>query len=123
MVALLGLGTVTHALLSAVRRRERELAVLRTIGFVRAQVRRAVSWQALTFGAVALAVGVPIGVAGGRVAWSIAAGELGIPSHPVAPSASIAVVGLAFLLLLVLTAVVPAQLASRVGAATALRRD
>jgi len=123
VVALLGLGTVAHALLSAVRRRRSELAVLRTMGFVRAQTRRAVAWQALTFGVLALVVGVPLGVAGGRVAWSVAASQLGIPSHPVVPLPALAVVAGAFLLLLVLTALVPAHLASRVTPATALERD
>ena len=123
VVAVLGLGTVAHALLSAVRRRRSELAVLRTMGFVRAQTRRAVVWQALTFGVVALVVGVPLGVAGGRVAWSVAASQLGIPSHPEVPLPALAVVAAGFLLLLVLTALVPAHLASRVAAATAMERD
>jgi ABC-type antimicrobial peptide transport system permease subunit len=123
VVALLGIGTVAHALLSAVRRRQRELAVLRAIGFVRSQTRAAVASQALTFGLVALAIGVPIGVATGRAAWSLAARQLGIPSHPVVTIGSMGVVAGAFLMLLVLIAVVPAQLASRVPTATILRRD
>ena len=123
VVAVLGLGTVAHALLSAVRRRRLELAVLRTMGFVRSQTRRAVAWQALTFGVVALVVGVPLGVAAGRVVWSMAASQLGIPSQPVVPIAALAAVTAAFLLLLVLTALAPAHLASRVATATALERD
>ncbi len=123
VVAILGLGTVAHAMLSAVRRRERELAVLRTIGFGRSETRRTVAWSAVTFGVISLLVGVPLGVAGGRAAWAVAAGQLGIPSHPVVAPASIALAGSSFLALLVLTAVVPAQIASRVPAAEVLRRD
>jgi ABC-type lipoprotein release transport system permease subunit len=123
VVGLLGIGTVAHAMLSAVRRRQRELAVLKAIGFVRSDTRRAVVWQALTFVLVALAVGLPVGVLAGRAAWSIAAHGLGIPSHPVVGAASMAVIATGFLLLLVLAAAVPAQLAGRVPAATVLRRD
>ena len=97
--------------------------MLKTIGFVRAETRRAVAWQAITFGAVALVVGVPVGVAGGRLAWSVAADQLGIPSHPVVSPATVALIGVGFLVLLVLTAIVPAQLASRIPAADVLRRD
>jgi ABC-type lipoprotein release transport system permease subunit len=123
VVGLLGIGTIAHAMLSAVRRRQRELAVLKVIGFMRADTRKAVAWQALTFGVVALAVGLPIGVLAGRIAWSLAAHGLGIPSHPSLVLGSLVAVAAAFLLLLVLTALTPAQLASRVPAATVLRRD
>ena len=123
VVALLGVGTVTHAMLSAVRRRRQDLAVLKSIGFVRSQIRGAIVWQALMFGVVALAVGLPVGVLGGRAAWSLAAGDLGIPSYPVAPVIGAVVVAAALLLLLAITAVVPARMASRIPAAIVLRRD
>lgn len=38
MLGLLGVGTLTHALISAVRRRARDLAVLKTLNFLRRQV-------------------------------------------------------------------------------------
>ena len=123
VVALLGIGTVTHAMLSAVRRRRRDLAVLKAIGFVRSDAHKAVACQALTFGLAALAIGIPIGVAGGRLAWSVAAAQLGIPSHPVVTTMSIIGIAAGFLLLLMATALVPARLASRVPAANILRRD
>ena len=123
VVAVLGLGTVVHAMLSAIRRRQRELAVLKTMGFVRSQTRRAVVYQAITFGTLALIVGVPLGVAGGRTAWSFAASQLGIPSRPVTSIATIALVVGSLLGVLIITALVPAQLASRVPPAVALRRD
>ena len=110
-------------MLSAIRRRQRELAVLKVIGFEGSDTRRVVAWQALTFGLVAMLVGIPIGVLGGRVAWAVAAHQLGIPSFPVTSIASVTVVVAAFLLVLVLTALVPAQLASRVPVADSLRRD
>lgn len=56
LVALLALGTVAHALVTSVRRRRRDLAVLKTLGFVRGQVSQTVAWQATTFALVAPSV-------------------------------------------------------------------
>ena len=123
VVAILGIGTIAHAMLSAIRRRQRELAVLKVIGFVGSDTRRVVAWQALTFGLVAMLVGIPIGVVGGRAAWAVAAHQLGIPSYPVTSILSVTLVAVAFLVVLVLTALVPAQVASRVPVADSLRRD
>jgi predicted lysophospholipase L1 biosynthesis ABC-type transport system permease subunit len=81
------------------------------------------TWQALTFGVIALVIGVPVGVAFGRFAWSIATHQLGIPNHPVVTPVEIVAIAVAFLVTLVLMAVVPAQLASRVPAAEVLHRD
>jgi predicted lysophospholipase L1 biosynthesis ABC-type transport system permease subunit len=123
VVAVLGIGTVAHAMLSTVRRRQRELGVLKTLGFVRSDVRRTIAWQAVTFGAIALVVGIPLGVIGGRLAWYLAAEQLGIPSHPVVATASIALVAAAVGAVLLLTAAVPAHRASHVRPADMLRRD
>lgn len=123
VVTILGVGTAAHAMLSAVRRRRHELAVLKVMGFVRAETRRAVAWQAVILGTVALVIGIPIGIAMGRVSWSIAAGQLGIPSHPEVAPLAVLVVSAGFLLVLLLAAVLPAQIASRVPAAETLRAD
>ena len=66
LLSALALVTITHLLISSVRRRRRDLAVLRTIGFTRRQVRAAVAWQAATLMAVALALGIPAGLICGR---------------------------------------------------------
>ncbi|MEP6660849.1 MAG: hypothetical protein ABJD24_13120 [Acidimicrobiales bacterium] len=71
---------------------------------------------------MAMLVGIPIGVIGGRVAWAVAANRLGIPSFPVTSIASVTVVAVAFLIVLVLTALVLAQLVSRIAVADSLRR-
>jgi ABC-type lipoprotein release transport system permease subunit len=42
-VGVLALATIAHLLITSVRRRRRDLAVLRTIGFTRAQVRSTVA--------------------------------------------------------------------------------
>ena len=77
-LSLLALLTITHLLLTSVRRRRRDFAVLRSLGFTRRQVRGAVSWQASALTGAALCLGIPAGILGGRVAWRLFAAQLGI---------------------------------------------
>ena len=79
------MGTVAHALASSVRRRRRDLAIFKTLGFVRGQVSATVAWQATTFALVAVLVGLPLGIAAGRWAWRLTAEQLGVASPPVTP--------------------------------------
>ena len=93
--ALLGvfaLATLTHALVTSVRHRRRDLAVLRALGFARRQVAATVAWQATTVAVIALAIGLPLGVAAGRWLWSLVAEGLATPAAPVTPA--LAVLGL-----------------------------
>ena len=83
VLGLLGIGATLHALFSAVRRRSHELAIARSLGFVRRQVRGAVLTHALTVGAVALVLGLPLGIAAGRAAWSITTDQLAVAGKSV----------------------------------------
>jgi len=78
LLVVLAVGTLAHVLLTGVRRRRRDLAVLKTLGLSRGQVLRLVAWQAGAFGCVALLVGLPLGVLAGRQAWAAFAGAAGI---------------------------------------------
>ena len=71
-------STIAHLLLTSVRRRRRDFAVLRALGFTRWQVRGAVGWQAGALTVAALCLGIPAGILCGRVAWRIFALQLGI---------------------------------------------
>ena len=77
-LSLLALVTIVHLLLTSVRRRRRDFAVLRSIGFTRGQVRSTVGWQASTLTVAALCLGIPLGIVCGRVAWRLFTGQLGI---------------------------------------------
>ena len=77
VLAALAVATVTHALVASVRRRRRDFAILKTLGFARRQVSATVVWQASTMLVIALAVGLPLGVAAGRWAWTVVAEQLG----------------------------------------------
>ena len=73
--AVLGCAAVGHALVSGVRRRRHDFAVLRTMGFTARQSRLSIAWQATLLGAVGVVVGVPLGVVVGRNVWRWLADE------------------------------------------------
>jgi len=123
VIALLGVATIVHALVSAVQRRGQDIATLKTLGFGSRQVRGMVTTQALTFAVVALVVGLPLGLALGRTAWTVAATQLSVIRQPAVPGGVLTLGALAFVLGAALVALVPGELARRVSVATALRRD
>jgi hypothetical protein len=85
LLAALAVATIAHLLVTSIRRRRRDLAVLKTMGFVRGQVSAAVAWQATTLVFIALLVGIPLGVAGGRWIWQEFADRIGIAPAPSVP--------------------------------------
>jgi hypothetical protein len=123
VLALLGLAAVAHSLSVAVRRRRGELAALKAIGFRSRQIGATVRWHAMTVVLVALVIGVPLGVAAGRVAWAAAAHGLGVSVPPAVPALVLVGFGLAVLLASNLIAIVPAQIASRVTVVRTLQAE
>jgi hypothetical protein len=123
LVALLALGTVTHALVTSVRRRRRDLAMLKTLGFTRGQVSQTVAWQATTFALVAALAGLPVGIAAGRWAWRLVAGQLGVVSGPMVPPVPVLAVAASALLVANLAAAGPGWVAGRIRPASVLRTE
>jgi hypothetical protein len=115
--------TITHLLITSVRRRRRDFAVLRTIGFTRGQIRGAVAWQAETLMTAALAAGIPAGIVCGRVAWLVFAYQLGIVAHPDVPLLLTVALAAGALALAVVVAVLPGEAAARANPSTALWRE
>jgi len=123
LLALLAIGTTAHGLLTATRRRRRDLGLMKAIGFTRRQVSAAVAWQATTVAAFALLIGLPVGVALGRWLWTLLADRLGIPSEPVTPVPAVLLAVPATFVLLNLVAALPGRHAGAVPAATVLRAE
>ncbi len=115
-VASLGL-----TLIASVRRRRRDLALLKTLGFTRGQLAAAVSWQSTTVVVVGLLVGVPVGIAAGRWLWLAFAHELSAVPNPVVPVASVTLATVGALILANLVAALPGRRAARTPAAEVLR--
>lgn len=121
LLAVVAASTLAHTLLSAARRRRRDLAVLKTIGFVDGQVRAAMRWQAVTLVSIALLVGIPLGVAVGRWAWVTLADQLGVLAVPVIPWPALVLLVPSTLVIAVALALFPARIAARTPPATVLR--
>jgi ABC-type lipoprotein release transport system permease subunit len=122
-LVLLAAASFAHVLFSSTRRRRRELAVLQALGFVRAQLRRAIAWQATTLAAGALLIGLPVGVLGGRLAWQVSAQQLGVLPEPVVPLTALLAVVPSTLALAILISAVPGHAAARTKPGAALRDE
>ena len=123
MLALLAIGTLAHVLLTGVRRRRRDLAVLKTLGCTRSQVHGMVAWEASALAAAALAAGIPLGVIAGRVAWALLADATGIASQATVNVPIVLLSIPATLLLANVIAAWPGWTAARLRPATVLRAE
>ena len=121
LLATLAIVAVGYTLSTSVRRRRKDLAVLRTLGFTHRQVRATIAWHATTVAAIGLAVGIPAGWIVGRFAWQLVANGLGIATTPTVPAVAIALTIPAAIALANLTAYGPARAAARIQPAVELR--
>lgn len=99
LLAVLGLGVLAHTMTTSARRRRRELAVLRAIGFLRRDLAATICWSGLALVAGCVVVALPVGVAAGRTVWREFANGIGVVDDPLTESAPLVTV-------VVLTAVV-----------------
>jgi ABC-type antimicrobial peptide transport system permease subunit len=123
VLAVLAIGTLAHVLLTGVRRRRRDLALLKTLGFTRRQVLGTVAWEASALAAVALLVGLPLGVVAGRWAWSLFANAAGVSAGATVPLATVLLAIPATLLAANLIAAAPGWEAARLRPALVLRTE
>jgi ABC-type lipoprotein release transport system permease subunit len=123
VLALLAAATLAHTLISSVRRRRRDLAMLRTMGFVRRQVWLSVFWQTATLVSIALVIGIPLGALLGRFAWNVFAEDLGAIAEAQITWRPFLVIVPAAFVLAGLVATVPAWLAGRARPSAALRSE
>ena len=123
VLALLAIGVLTNLLVSSIRRRRRDIAILKTLGLRRRQVSGAIAWQASTVVAFALLIGLPIGIALGRKVWSTFATNLGIPADAHTPVTLLLLMIPAALLIANAIAALPGLVASRMPPAAALRSE
>jgi predicted lysophospholipase L1 biosynthesis ABC-type transport system permease subunit len=124
LLAFLALVAIGHALVVGTRRRCRELAILKTLGFERRQIRYAIAWEASLFALASLVVGIPVGLVLGAALWRSVADGVGVTNTPAMPIAFfLAVLVVAAFLLLNAVAFLPARSASRLRPALALRSE
>jgi hypothetical protein len=123
ILAAIAIGTLAQTLVTSVRARRRDLAILKTLGFSRGQIRWAVAWQASTMAAIALVIGLPIGIAAGRWVWRFLADGMGVLPVPVVNALAILVGVPATIVLANLIAAVPAGAAAKTRPAIVLRSE
>ena len=105
------------------RRRRRDLALLKTLGFTRRQLAATVGWQASIPAIIGITVGVPVGIALGRWLWILFAREIYAVPEPTVPVVSVVFVALGALVLANLVAALPGRSAARTPAALVLRTE
>ncbi len=116
------LAALALTLIASVRRRRRDLALLKTLGFTAGQLAATIAWQALVVAAVALVIGLPVGIAAGRQLWTLFARNINAVAEPTVPT-SLILVAAGVLILAELIAAIPARTAARTPAALVLRTE
>jgi hypothetical protein len=123
LLAALALLAVGHTLVTSVRRHRRELAVLKTLGFNRHQVRATIAYQATTLASAGLIIGIPAGLIVGNLVWRQVADSLGVTANPTTPTLALLLTISCTLAAVNLIAFFPARAAARTKPAVALRSE
>jgi len=121
--ALLAVATVAHALVTTVRRRRHDLAVLRSIGFTKRDTRLTIAWQATLTALVGLVLGVPLGIITGRLIWKQLAESFPVAYVPPLELFGLLLVVPAAIIVANLVAAGPAYAATRIRAGGVLRAE
>ena len=122
-LSLFGAATLVHLLLVSVSRRRAEAGLLKVLGFVRRQVAAVVAWQATAVVLVGMVVGVPLGIAAGKVAWRLFASNVGVVPVEVVQAVPLILLAAAVLAATNLLAILPALRAARSHPADLLRAE
>jgi ABC-type antimicrobial peptide transport system permease subunit len=128
--SLLGIGLAAGAvvalgltLIASVKRRRRDFALLRTLGFTGRQLGAVVAWQSSVAVALGTVIGVPLGIILGRILWNLFAHEIDAIPAPTVPVASIVLIVLGGIVLANIVAAVPGRIAAQTPTALLLRAE
>ena len=117
-VAALGL-----TLIASVRRRRRDLALLKTLGFTGRQLAATVAWQSTIAVVIGTIVGVPLGIALGRWLWDLFARNIHAVPAPSVPSLLVILIAVGAIALANVVAFLPGRVASSTPTALLLRSE
>ena len=110
-------------LVSSVRRRRTDLALLKALGFTKRQLAGAIAWQASVAVGIGCIVGIPLGIALGRFLWDLFVHQISAVPDPTVPAVSIVLIAVAALVLANVVAAVPGRIAARTPTAQLLRSE
>jgi hypothetical protein len=122
-VAIAAILALALTVLASVRERRRDLALLKALGLRSGQVRTVVTSQATTSLLIAIAAGVPLGIAAGNWTWIRFANSIGVVPLPVVPGAALLAGVAALLVAGNLLALWPAHVAARIAPAATFRSE
>jgi hypothetical protein len=121
--ALLGAAAMAQTLFTTAAARRRELAVLRSLGFTPRQASTVMGAAATTVAAVALLIGVPLGILIGRLGWNAVARSIYVIPAPVVPVLGVGAAVAAFVVFSNVVALVPAYREAHRPPAATLRAE
>jgi len=110
-------------LLSSVRRRRRDIALLKALGFSRRQVVVTVAVQSTIAVGLGAIIGIPVGILVGRTLWTVFADSIYAVPRIVVPTTNLLIIAAMALVLANVIAVLPARLAARTSPAILLRAE
>jgi predicted lysophospholipase L1 biosynthesis ABC-type transport system permease subunit len=126
LACLLAAGAISAlglTLIASVRRRRREFALLKTLGFTQRQLAATVAWQSSVPAVAGVIFGIPLGIAIGRWLWTLFARGISAVPDPNVPVLYIAAVAFGAVLFANLAAVFPGIIAARTPTALLLRTE
>jgi predicted lysophospholipase L1 biosynthesis ABC-type transport system permease subunit len=95
--------------------------MLKVLGFVPRQLRRTIAWQANTIAALALVLGLPLGLIIGRWLWIAFTNQLGVETVITTPWLAGLALVITVLFIVQVIAVIPARTAAHTDTVQALR--
>jgi hypothetical protein len=110
-------------LIASVRRRRRDLALLKTLGFTGRQLAAAVAWQSSIAVGIGTVFGLPLGVVLGRIVWDLFAHQINVVPAPRVPVLSVVFIALGTLVVANVIAALPGRMAARTPTAFLLRAE
>lgn len=122
-LGIISILTLAHAAAVTVRRRRRDLAMLRALGFVGRDLRNAVRVQVVALSLCGALVGVVLGLAIGRQIWAGVAFSVFLPPVVTVPLVALGVVPIAIVILSQVGATISRRAAGRIPAGVVLRTE
>jgi ABC-type lipoprotein release transport system permease subunit len=116
-------GALAVTLITSVRRRRRDLAILKTLGLTRRTAAAAVVYQASVDAIVGVIVGIPLGILLGRELWTLFARDINAVPYPTVPVGALALVGVGTIVIAILTATWPGRSAARTSPGLTFRAE
>ncbi len=117
------IAALALTLAASVRRRRRDLALLKTLGFTQRQLAAAVAWQATVAAITGVIVGIPLGIVIGRELWTLFAHNLNAVPDPSVPALPVTIVAVGALVFANLVAALPGRSAARTPTVLVLRAE